>query len=98
MKNRILIAPALALSTLNLGACAENYALEGAALGGAAGAAAAAITGEDFETYALAGAAIGGLAGYFKDKDNDCDGFRNRNGRYLDDDCRRDRRYRDYFR
>lgn len=98
MKTRILIAPALAMSTLGLGACAENYAVEGAAVGAAAGAAAAAITGEDFETYALSGAAIGGIAGYFKDKDDDCDGFYDRNGRYVDDDCRYDDRYRDYFR
>lgn len=98
MNTRQLIAPALALSTLSLGACAENYAVEGAGLGAAAGAAASAITGEDLETYALAGAAIGGIAGYFKDKDNDCDGFYDRNGRYVDDDCRNDRRFRDYFR
>ena len=98
MISKPFLAPALALSTFALGACAENYAVEGAALGGAAGAAAAAITGEDFETYALAGAAIGGLAGYFKDKDNRCNGFYDRSGRrYLDDDCREDRRYRDYF-
>ncbi len=97
MNTKILIAPALAVSTLGLGACAENYAVEGAAVGAAAGAAAAAITGEDFETYAIAGAAIGGIAGYFKDKDDDCDGFYDRNGRYVDDDCRYDDRYRDYF-
>ncbi|MEW4447993.1 glycine zipper domain-containing protein [Qipengyuania sp. JC766] len=98
MNKRILLAPALAASALSLSACAENYALEGAGLGAAAGAAAAAITGEDFETYAVAGAAIGGIAGYFKDKNNRCDGFYDRRGRYLDDDCRGDRRYGRYFR
>lgn len=97
MKATMLLAPALLVSSLGLSACAENYAVEGAGLGAAAGAAAAAITGEDLETYAIAGAAIGGLAGYFKDKDGDCDGWYDRNGRYLDDDCRGDDRYRDYF-
>lgn len=98
MNTKILLAPTLALSALGLGGCAENYAAEGAGLGAAAGAAAAAITGEDFETYALAGAAIGGIAGYFKDKDDDCDGFYERGGRYLDDDCRGDDRYARYWR
>lgn len=98
MKMRILVAPALAASALSLTACAENFAAEGAGLGAAAGAAAAVITGEDLETYTLAGAAIGGIAGYFKDKDNDCDGFYDRNGRYVDDDCRNDDRFRDFFR
>lgn len=97
MKSRILLAPALLVSSLGLSACAQNYAAEGAGLGAAAGAAAAAITGEDLETYAIAGAAIGGIAGYFKDKDNDCDGWYDRDGRYVDDDCRDDDRYRDYF-
>lgn len=97
MKSKILIAPALALSSLSLGACAENYAVEGAGLGAAAGAALAAITEEDIEEYALFGAAIGGVVGYFSDKDNYCDGFYDRNGRYVDDDCRNDDRYRDYW-
>lgn len=98
MNTRILLAPALLASSLGLAGCAENYAVEGAGLGAAAGAAAAAITGEDLETYAIAGAAIGGVAGYFKDKNNRCDGWYERNGRYLDDDCRDNDRYRDYFR
>ncbi len=98
MKNRNMLVPIAMASALSLSACAENYAVEGAGVGAAAGAAAAAITGEDFKTYALAGAAIGGLAGYFKDKDNRCDGFRDRRGRYLDDDCRNDKRYSRYFR
>ena len=85
MKTRILLAPALALSTLSLGACAANYAVEGGALGAAAGAGVAAVTGGDIKTFALAGAAAGALAGYFVDKNNGCDGY-DRNG-YLDDDC-----------
>ena len=82
MTKKLILAPMLALS---LGACAENYAVEGGALGAAAGAGVAAITGGDIKTYALAGAAAGALAGYFVDKDNGCDGYDN-NG-YLDDDC-----------
>ena len=85
MNTKILIAPALLTSALGLGACAENYAVEGAAVGAAAGAGIAAVTGGDIQTYALAGAAAGGLAGYFVDKDDGCDGY-NRDG-YLDDDC-----------
>lgn len=85
MTTKFLIVPALAVSTLGLGACAENYAVEGAVAGAAAGAGLAAITGADIATYALAGAAAGGLAGYFVDKNEYCDGY---NGdRYLDDDC-----------
>ena len=85
MNTRILLAPALALSTLPLGACAQNYAAEGGLAGAAAGAGIAAITGADIQTYALAGAAAGALAGYFVDKNDGCDGY-DRNG-YLDDDC-----------
>lgn len=85
MKKKILIAPALALSTFGLGGCAENYAAEGAGIGAAAGAGLAVLTGEDVVTYALGGAAAGGLAGYFVDKDEDCDGYNDND--YLDDDC-----------
>ena len=96
MKTKLLLAPALAMSTLTLGACAENYAAEGAGLGAVAGAGLAAVTGEDITTYALAGAAIGGVVGYFKDKNDDCDGYYD-NGRDVDDDCRYDDRYARYF-
>ncbi|MGB3752720.1 MAG: hypothetical protein WA954_02360 [Parerythrobacter sp.] len=95
---RLTLVSIAAAGSLATAGCAENFALEGAGLGAAAGAAAAVITGEDFETYTLAGAAIGGAAGYFKDKNNRCDGFYDRNGRYVDDDCRNDRRFSRYFR
>ncbi|MGI8943084.1 MAG: hypothetical protein ACR2FJ_02405 [Qipengyuania sp.] len=85
MKTKLLLAPALAMTTLPLGACAENYAAEGGLAGAAAGAGIAAVTGGDIARYALAGAAAGALAGYFVDKDPDCDGY-DRDG-YLDDDC-----------
>ena len=96
MRSKIMIAPALALSTLSLGACAQNYGVEGAVAGAAAGAGLAAITDGDIETYALAGAAIGGVIGYATDKNDDCDGYYN-DGRYVDDDCRYDDRYARYW-
>lgn len=82
MNGKMLVAP---LVTLSLGACAENYAVEGGAVGAAAGPAVATVTGRDVKTFALAGAAAGALTGYFVDKDNGCDGY-DSNG-YLDDDC-----------
>lgn len=96
MNTKIMLAPLLALSTLGLGACAQNYAVEGAAVGAAAGAGLAAITDGDIETYALAGAAIGGVVGYAKDKNDTCDGYYG-DGRYVDDDCRYDDRYSQYW-
>ena len=96
MNTKILPAPALAVSTLGLAGCAQNYAVEGAAAGAAAGAGLGAILGEDIKTYALAGAAIGGVVGYASDKDDDCDGYYG-DGRYVDDDCRYDDRYARYW-
>ena len=85
MKMKILLAPALLASAMSLGACAENYAAEGALGGAALGAGVAAVTGGDITRYALAGAAAGGLVGYFVDKNDGCDGY-DRDG-YLDEDC-----------
>lgn len=85
MNTKMLLAPVLLGSAMTLGACANNYAAEGALGGAAAGAGLAALTGGDIKTYALAGAAAGGLAGYFVDKNDRCDGYNN--NRYLDDDC-----------
>lgn len=93
---KLLLAPALVASTMGLGACAENYAVEGGLAGAAAGAGAAALLGEDIETYALAGAAIGGVVGYATDKNDECDGYYG-DGRYVDDDCRYDDDYRRYW-
>lgn len=97
MNTKLMIAPALALSTMGLGACAQNYAVEGAAVGAAAGAGLAALTNGDIKTYALAGAAIGGVVGYATDKNDTCDGYYG-DGRYVDDDCRYDDRYARYWR
>tara|TARA_Y100000296_G_scaffold26031_1_gene30604 strand:- start:1101 stop:1397 length:297 start_codon:yes stop_codon:yes gene_type:complete len=97
MNTKLLLAPALVASSLGLGACAQNYAVEGAAAGAAAGAGLSALLGEDLETYALAGAAIGGVIGYVSDKNDYCDGYYG-DGRYVDDDCRNDDRYARYWR
>ena len=96
MNSKLLLAPVLAISSLSLGACAQNYAVEGAAVGAAAGAAGAALLGGDIKTYALAGAAIGGVVGYATDKNDTCDGYYG-DGRYVDDDCRYDDRYARYW-
>ena len=96
MNSKILLAPALAVSSLSIGACAQNYAVEGAAVGAAAGAGLGAVLGDDIKTYALAGAAIGGVVGYAKDKNDECDGYYG-GGRYVDDDCRYDDRYARYW-
>jgi len=85
MVTRMLLVPALAVSTLGLSACAENYAAEGAGLGAAAGAAIGAISGGDALAGAAVGAAAGAAAGYFVDRNDGCDGY-DRRGR-LDDDC-----------
>ena len=85
MKRRLTLIPVALISALSLGACAENYAAEGALGGAAIGAGVAAVTGGDITRYALAGAAAGGLAGYFVDKNDGCDGY-DRDG-YLDEDC-----------
>ena len=50
MNTKLLLAPALVASSLGLGACAQNYAVEGAAAGAAAGAGLSALLGEDLET------------------------------------------------
>lgn len=85
MKTRILLA--VAGSTLMLGACADNYAVEGAALGAAAGAGVAAITDRDVATGAAVGAAAGGVGGALVRKDGDWCYYRDRNGNEYRDRC-----------
>lgn len=84
MKSIILTAGA-AFATLSVGACADNYAVEGAAAGAATGAVVGASTGLDDETSAAVGAAAGAAVGSQIEKDGDCDGY-DRRGR-LDPDC-----------
>ncbi len=87
MNTRILAiaAPLMALTMTT--ACAENYAVEGAAAGAAAGVLAneVGVVNTDTATAAAVGAAVGGAAGYFVDKNDGCDGY-DKNGK-LDDDC-----------
>ena len=96
-RRQMMLVAMPVVAAMSLGACAQNYAGEGALIGAAAGAGYAAIADKDIKTYAAAGAAAGGIAGYFVDKNDRCDGFYDRDGRYIDDDCRNDDRYRNYF-
>ena len=85
MTTRKIFLPMLLAPALSLGACADNYAAEGAGLGAAAGAAIGAVTGGDVLTGAAVGAAAGAAGGYFVDRNDGCDGY-DRDGN-LDDDC-----------
>jgi hypothetical protein len=58
--------------SLGLGACAGNYAAEGALGGALAGAAGAVVTGGDATTGAAVGAAVGGAGGSLIRKDGRC--------------------------
>lgn len=85
MTVRKLLLPAFLAPALALGACADNYAAEGAGLGAAAGAAIGAVSGGNVLTGAAVGAAAGAAGGYFVDRNNRCDGY-DEQGR-LDYDC-----------
>ena len=87
MRTRILLVPALAGCTLLLGACTSNYAVEGAALGAAAGAGVAALADEDVGTGAAIGAAAGGVGGALIRKDGEWCYYRDRNGNEYRDRC-----------
>lgn len=88
MKTRILLASALAASALTLGACADNYAVEGGLAGAAAGAGVAAVTGGDVEEGAAIGAAAGAVGGALIEKDGRCY-RRDDRGREYEVSCRR---------
>lgn len=85
MTMRNMLLPTLLAPALGLGACADNYAAEGAGVGAATGAAVSAVSGGDVLTGAAVGAAAGAAGGYFVDRDDGCDGY-NADGE-LDDDC-----------
>ncbi len=72
MPQRLKISALGAACALSLGACADNYAVEGAGVGAAAGAAVGAVTGGDIGTGAAVGAAAGGVGGALIKKDGDC--------------------------
>ena len=88
MKSRIILASALAVSALGLGACADNYAVEGGLAGAAAGAGVAAVTGGDVEEGAAIGAAAGAVGGALIEKDGRCY-RRDRDGREYEVRCDR---------
>ncbi len=84
---RILLVPALLGSALTLGACAENYGVEGAAAGAALGAGVGAVTDADVGTSAAVGAAVGAVGGALIRKNGRC--YRtDRSGREYEVRCR----------
>jgi len=72
MKHRGLMTAALVGSALTLGACASNYAGEGALAGAAVGAGVGAVTGNDIGESAAIGAAAGAVGGALIKKDGKC--------------------------
>jgi len=73
MKTLFTNAAMVVGGALALGACAGNYAAEGALGGAAAGAAVGAVTGGDVRTGAAIGAAAGGIGGSLVRKnDGEC--------------------------
>jgi hypothetical protein len=71
MRNRPAWLLAAACS-ISLGACAGNYAAEGALGGAAVGAAAGVLTGGNAARGAAVGAAVGGVGGALIRKDGRC--------------------------
>jgi osmotically inducible lipoprotein OsmB len=72
MRIKTILVPAVLGSVLMLGACADNYAVEGAALGAAAGAGIGAVTDADVGTAAAVGAAAGAVGGTLVKKNGRC--------------------------
>jgi hypothetical protein len=72
MITRTKTAALAAGCALSLGACAGNYAGEGALGGAAVGAAAGVLTGGDVARGAAVGAAVGGVGGALIRKDGRC--------------------------
>ena len=72
MKLRVLALPVLLAPALALGACASNYAGEGALAGAAVGAGVGAVTGGDIAEGAAIGAAAGAAGGALIEKDGKC--------------------------
>lgn len=72
MKKHGLMAVALLGSALTLGACASNYAGEGAVAGAAVGAGVGLVTGGDVAEGAAIGAAAGAVGGALIRKDGKC--------------------------
>ena len=72
MKMRLNTTILAATAALGLGACAGNYAGEGALGGAAVGAATSVVTGGDLGRGAAVGAAVGGVGGALVKKDGRC--------------------------
>ena len=72
MKARNLFIPAVLGSALALGACASNYAGEGALGGAAVGAGVGALTGGNVAQGAAIGAAAGAIGGALIKEDGKC--------------------------
>ena len=72
MNARKLFIPAFAGAALALGACASNYAGEGAVAGGAVGAGVGLLRGGDVAESAAIGAAAGAIGGALIRKDGKC--------------------------
>lgn len=72
MPERLKMTAIGAALTFSLGACASNFAGEGALGGAAAGAAATAATGGNVATGAAVGAAVGGVGGSLIRKNGRC--------------------------
>ncbi|MBO9498383.1 MAG: hypothetical protein J7496_10160 [Novosphingobium sp.] len=72
MRKHGLIAAALLAPAFALGACASNYAGEGALAGGAVGAGVGLVTGGDVAEGAAIGAAAGAVGGALIKKDGRC--------------------------
>lgn len=87
MKHRGIMAAALLGSALTLGACASNYAGEGALAGAAVGAGVGVVTGNDVGEAAAIGAAAGAVGGALIKKDGKCY-RRDRDGYEYRVDCR----------
>jgi hypothetical protein len=72
MNNRLKAIALSASCALGLGACAGNYAAEGALGGAAVGAATSVLTGGSVTRGAAVGAAVGGVGGALIRKDGRC--------------------------
>jgi hypothetical protein len=72
MIHRKISLALMGAASLGLGACAGNYAAEGALGGAAIGAAAGVLTGGDVTRGAAVGAAVGGVGGALIRRDGRC--------------------------
>ncbi|KPL67622.1 hypothetical protein SZ64_05545 [Erythrobacter sp. SG61-1L] len=91
MTRRTLLIPAAMASALALGACASNYAGEGALAGAAVGAGVGVLSGGNVGESAAIGAGVGAVGGALIEKDGKCY-RRDDRGREYEVRCRHRRR------